>query len=89
MTQQELARMLGEQLLVQKFIEKKIGLFVRVSRDEAETYYHAHEAQYLGKFFPDVQKDIIALLMDREVGRELDQYVAELRSKADLRINPA
>lgn len=89
MTQQELARMLGEQLLVQKFIEKKIGLFVRVSRDEAETYYHAHEAQYQGKFFPDVQKDIIALLMDREVGRELDQYVAELRSKADLRINPA
>jgi hypothetical protein len=88
MTRQELARMLGEQLLVQKFIEKKIGLFVRVTRDEAETYYHAHETQYQGKSFQDVQKDIIALLTDMRVGRELDRYVAELRSRADLRINP-
>ncbi len=89
MTQKELARMLGEQLLVQKFIEKKIGLFVRVTRDEAEAYYHAHEAQYQGKSFPDVQKDIIALLTDMKVGSELDQYVADLRNRADLRINPA
>jgi len=89
MTQQELARMLGEQLLVQKFIEKKIGLFVRVARDEAETYYHAHEAQYQGKSFQDVQQVIIALLTDMKVSRELDQYIAELRSRADLRINPA
>ncbi len=88
MTRQELARMLGEQLLVQRFIEKKIGLFVRVTRDEAETYYHAHEPQYPGKSFQDVQKDVIALLTDMEVGRELDQYVSDLRSRADLRINP-
>ncbi len=88
MTRQELARMLGEQILVQRFIEKKIGLFVRVTRDEAETYYHAHEPQYPGKSFQDVQKDVIALLTDMEVGRELDQYVSDLRSRADLRINP-
>ncbi len=89
MTQEELSRMFGEQLLVAKFIEKKVGLFVRVTREEAENYYHAHADQYQDKSFPDVQKDIMSLLMDRKVDQELDQYVAELRSRADIRINPA
>ena len=89
MTQEELSRMFGEQLLVHKFIEKKVGLFVRVTREEAENYYHEHADEYRDKSFPDVQKDIISLLMDRKVGQELDRYVAELRSRADIRINPA
>ncbi len=88
MTQQELARMLGEQLLVKKFVEKKVGLFVRVTRDEAEGFYNAHAAQYQGKSFQDVQKNIMDILTDEKVGQLLDQYVAELHSKADIRINP-
>ncbi len=89
MTKEELFRIFGEQLLVAKFIEKKVGLFVRVTREEAENYYQTHADQYRDKSFPDVQKDITSLLMDRKVGQELDRYVAELRSKADIRINPA
>ncbi len=88
MTRQELARMLGEQILVGKFVEKKVSLFVRVTRDEAESYYNAHAAQYQGKGFQDVQKSIMDILMDEKVGQVLDQYVAELRSKAAIRINP-
>jgi SurA-like protein len=87
MTEQELADMLGERLLVEKFVEKKIGLFVRVTREEAEAYFNEHAAEYPGQRFLDVQKSIVALLMDRKVGQQLDQYVAELRSKADIRIN--
>ncbi len=89
MTQEELARMFGEQLLVSKFIEKKVGLFVRVTRDDAEAYYHAHADQYRDKSFPDVQKDIMSLLTEKKVDQELDQYVSELRSRADIRINPS
>lgn len=88
MTQQELARMLGEQLLVKKFVEKKVGLFVRVTRDEAERYYTAHAAQFQGKSFQEAQKGIVDILMDEKVGQQLDRYVAELHSKADIRINP-
>ena len=33
MTRKELARMLGEQLLAERFVEKKVGLYVRVSRE--------------------------------------------------------
>ncbi len=79
--------MLGERLLVEKFVEKKVGLFVRVTREEAEAYFNEHAAEYPGQRFQDVQKSIVALLMDRKVGQQLDQYVADLRSKADIRVN--
>lgn len=89
MTEQELRRMLGEQLLVERFVGKKVGLFVRVGRDEAQNYFDTHGAQFQGKRFQDVQKAIIAELTDQKIGKQLDQYVAELRGKAEIRINPS
>lgn len=87
MTEQELGRMLGERLLVERFVEKKVGLFVRVSRDEAQRYFEEHAAEYKDRRFQDFQKTIIALLTDQKIEKQLNQYVAELRSKADIRIN--
>ncbi len=87
MTRQELTRMLGERLLVERFVEKKVGLFVRVSREEAQGYFNEHTAEFKDKRFPDVQKIILALLMDQKIGKQLDQYLAELRGKADIRIS--
>jgi hypothetical protein len=84
----EVTRMLGERLLVERFIQKKVGLFVRVSRDEAQAFFDSHVADYRGKRFQDVQKTIVALLTERKIGQQLDQYIAELRAKADIRINP-
>jgi hypothetical protein len=88
-TPEELARMLGERLLVERFVEKKVGLFVRISRDEAQNFFESHAADYRGKRFQDVQKTIIARLTEQKIGQHLDQYVAELRAKADIRIYPA
>jgi hypothetical protein len=87
MTAQELSRMLGERLLVERYVEKKVGLFVRVSRDEAQRYFEEHAAEYKDTHFQDLQKTIVALLTDRKIEKQLNQYVAELRSKADIRIN--
>jgi foldase protein PrsA len=89
MTQQELGRMLGERLLVERFVEKKVGLFVRVNRDEAQSYFDDHPAQFQGKRFQEVQEAITAFLLDQKIGQQLDQYVAELRAKADIRVNPS
>jgi len=88
MTKDELSRMLGERLLVERFIEKKVGLFVRVSRDEAQTYFDEHPSEFKDKRFPDVQKKITALLMERRLGQQVEQYLAELRGRADVRVNP-
>ncbi len=87
MTGQELRRMLGERLLVERFVEKKVAIFARVSRDEAERYFEEHAANYKNMRFQDVQKTIIALLTDQKIEKQLNLYVAELRGKANIRIN--
>ena len=87
-TPQEISRMLGERLIVARFIEKKVGLFVRVSRDEAQNYFESHSVDFHGKRFQDVQKSIVTLLTERKTERQLDRYIAELRSKANIRLNP-
>jgi peptidyl-prolyl cis-trans isomerase SurA len=87
-TREQLGRMLGERLLVEKFIEKKLGLYVRVSRDEARDYFNNHPAEFKGKLFQDVQKAITAMLTDQKLEQQVAQYLAELRSKADIRLNP-
>jgi hypothetical protein len=80
--------MIAERLLVERFIEKKVGLFVRVSRDEAQSYFDEHAAEFKGRRFQDVQKTITAVLTDQKIGQQLEQYVAELRGKAEIRLNP-
>jgi peptidyl-prolyl cis-trans isomerase SurA len=87
MTREQLDRMLGERLIAERFVEKKIGIFVRVSRDEAQSYYDAHPSMFKGKRFQDVQREITALLYEHKFGQQVKQYLAELRSKADVRIN--
>jgi len=84
----KLERMLGERLLVERFVEKKIGLYARVSRDEAERYYGEHLKEFTGKRFPEVQKQITAFLAAQKTGQQLDQYLADLRTRADIRMNP-
>ena len=88
MTEQQLGRILGERLLVEKFIEKKIGLYVRVSRDEAQDYFNNHPAEFRNKSFQEVQKTITAMLTGRKLEQQTAQYLAELKGKADIRINP-
>jgi len=87
MTRQDLARMLGEQLLVERFVEKKVGLFVRVTREEAESYFNEHAAEFKDKRFQDVQKMISALLTEKKMGLQLTQYLAELRGRANIRVS--
>jgi hypothetical protein len=88
MDEGRLGRMFGERLLVERFVERKIGLYARVSRDDAEAYFREHAAEFAGRRFADVQAEITALLADQMVDQQLDLYLADLRGRADLRINP-
>jgi hypothetical protein len=89
MTRAELNRMLGERLLVERFIEKKISLLARVSHNEAQAYFDGHPGEFKGRRFSEVQKKIVAALTDQKVGRQVDEYLAELRGRAEIRINTA
>ncbi len=87
MTKEQMGRMLGERLLVEKFIEKKIGLYVRVGRDEAQDYFNTHPAEFKDRRFPEVQKAITAMITERKLDQQVAQYLADLKSKADIRLN--
>lgn len=87
-TEEQLRRMLGERLLVERFVERKIGLYARVSRDEAEAYFRDHPEEFKNKRFSEVQKEITSLLSGQMVGQQVDLYLADLRGRADIRINP-
>ena len=88
MTREQLGHMLAERLTVERFVEKKVSLFVRVSRDEAEDYFNRNPDRFKGKKFPEVQKEITAALQARKAEEQLARYLAELRSRADIRIYP-
>ncbi len=88
MTEEQLGRMLGERLLVERFIEKKIGLFVRVNREEAQKYYDEHPGEFQGKRFQEVHKAISAALSEQKLDRQLVKYLGELKNRADIRVNP-
>jgi len=88
MTEEQLEKLLGERLLVERFVEKKIGLFARVNRDDVQAYFREHLGEYKDKRFAEVQKQITTLLTEQKVNQQLDQYVDELRSRAFIRINP-
>jgi hypothetical protein len=58
-----------------------------VGRDESQSYFDAHPSEFKGKRFQDVQRQITELLYEDKFGRQVQQYLAELRSKADVRLN--
>ena len=88
MTGHELSRMLEERILVERFIEKKIGLIVRVSHNEALAYFEKHREAFPGKRFPEVQQKIESALLAHKINTEVDGYLADLRTRAEIRINP-
>jgi parvulin-like peptidyl-prolyl isomerase len=85
-SREQLTRMLAERLLVERFVEKKIGLFIRVSREEAQEYFNAHPDRFRGMRFTDVQKAITAGLQEKKLEEQMEKYLAELKSKADIRV---
>lgn len=81
----ELSRMLEERIVAERFVEQKVGLFVRVSREEAQSYFDEHAEEFENKRFQDVQKTVHSLLLQRKLRSQLDQFLAELRGRADIR----
>ena len=88
MTERQLRRMLGERLVVERFVEQKIGLYARVNRDDVQSYYREHQEAFAGRRFSEVQQEIEALLSSQMAMQQLDSYLAELRTRATIRVNP-
>ncbi len=87
-TRDELKNNLRDQILVVKYVDRRIRAFVRVTPDEEKKYYERHEKDFAAKNFTEAEPDIKRLLTERETNRKLDEYLRDLKSKADIIINP-
>ncbi len=87
-TKSELKNNLRDQLLVVKYIDRRIKAFVRITPDEEKKYYERHKKDFGGKKFEDAEPAIKSLLTERETNRKLEDYLRDLKSKADIIINP-
>lgn len=87
MTEAQLRHMLAERLFVERFLEKRITIFVRVGREEALAYYQSHPREFNGRRFSEAYRDIVAVISAQKQERQIEQYLAELRAKANIRMN--
>lgn len=88
MTEEELRRMLEERLVVERFVERKIEMYARVSREDVQAYYEEHRETFAGRSFNEVRQEIETLLSGQMAAQQLDRYVDELRARATIRVNP-
>jgi hypothetical protein len=87
LTEQQLRSLLRERLLVERFVAKKITLFTRVSHDEVRAYFTDHPDEFEGRRFSEVEKEITQRIAEQLAGQQLDLYLADLRSRAEIRLN--
>ena len=73
-----------EQLVVAKYVDRRIKFFLRVSLEDQNKYYETHGEKFSGKSFDEVSGEIYKLLADKEADRKLEEYVWEIRLKSDI-----
>jgi len=88
MTVDELRENLAEQILAVKYVDRRVRFFVRVTLDDQKRYYQEHAVEFGGRSFNEVHDEIHDLLMEKYTNEKLAQYVKDLRSRADITINP-
>lgn len=86
-TEGGLRALLEDRLLAERFIEKKIGLLLRVNHAEALAYYERHPDEFAGRRFDEVKKTITARILGQKLDRELAAYLADLKARAEIHVN--
>ena len=84
-TEEDLTAILRRTLRVRRYLESRLGRLAPSAR-EVESFYAAHAAEYGGRPLSDVSEEIAARLSAARADRETKALLADLRSRADIRI---
>jgi len=89
----ELRRQVRQKIIVLQFIDQRFRPFVLVQPDEIQKYYEGEFRAELRRRqvskLPDleeVREPIEAILVERQVSRDLERWVRELRERASVRL---
>jgi hypothetical protein len=87
LTLDELKQEIKEELWVEKLLQERIYAFVFISPKEVARYYQEHAADFGGKKQEEVEPDIRKILSEeKRMAKELE-YLARLRSHAEIQVN--
>jgi hypothetical protein len=92
LTQQRIDRLLRERILIDKYIDFRFRSFVFVTDQEVQQYYESRlvpELRRRNAVPPPlsdsrVRDQIVAILKQQKVNDELDQFLKDLRARADI-----
>jgi hypothetical protein len=84
-TEEDLTSSLRRTMRVRRYLESRLGR-LRPSNDEVEAWYAAHAAEYGGRPLSEVTPEIVARLSAARADVETRALLADLRSRADIRI---
>jgi peptidyl-prolyl cis-trans isomerase SurA len=88
-TPAELKENLRDQVLAAKYVDRRIRSFVRVTLEDQKKYYEENRVKFGDKSFEKAQEEINSLLVEREAGKKLDDYLNELRAKSSIQLMDA
>lgn len=78
----------ADDLRVAEFLDQRIYFFVLVSPQDVDAYYEGHREDFSGLSPEDARAAINKRLIKERGDEKRDQFLARLRDKARIRINP-
>jgi hypothetical protein len=80
------SRDVSDNILVEKYLEKRIKAFIHIPFEDIENYYLANPALFEGRGFYEVRDEIEAFLIDEKLGAKMYEHIEELRDNAYIRV---
>ncbi|MDH4099990.1 MAG: SurA N-terminal domain-containing protein [Nitrospirota bacterium] len=87
MTEADMREQLKDQLLIRRFIERRIRLMVRVDMEEVKRFFEANKEGMGDQNFREFRDELREFLIEKKTNERLEEYRKELREKADIRFN--
>lgn len=84
---EDLEEMAKDYLMVNQFIEERIGFFIIVLPDEISQYYAEHREAFGDKSVSEVKNEIEDRLLERKKSERLKLLLAKLRAEARIQVN--
>lgn len=75
-----------DNLIVEKYLERRIKAFIHIPFSEVEDYYMENPALFKGKSFYDVQDGVESFLIDEKLSIKISEHIKDLRDNAYIRV---
>lgn len=86
---EDLRAWVADDLRVADFLDQRIYFFVLVTTQDIDAYYEGHREEFFGLSPEDARSAINKRFIQERGDEKRDQFLARLRDKAGIRINPS